>query len=35
MKATFANTDNVLWPGLSVATRVLVDTLKQVVVGPG
>ena len=34
MKATFANDDNVLWPGLSVATRVLVDTLKQVVVVP-
>jgi multidrug efflux system membrane fusion protein len=32
MKATFANTDNALWPGLSVATRVLVETLKQVVV---
>ena len=34
MKATFANKDNVLWPGLSVATRLLVDTLKQVVVVP-
>ena len=34
MKATFANDDNVLWPGLSVATRVLVDTLKRVVVVP-
>jgi multidrug efflux system membrane fusion protein len=34
MKATFANDDNVLWPGLSVATRLLVDTLKQVVVAP-
>jgi len=34
MKATFANKDNALWPGLSVATRVLVDTLKQVVVVP-
>ncbi|WP_246731866.1 efflux RND transporter periplasmic adaptor subunit [Methylocapsa sp. S129] len=34
MKATFANEDNVLWPGLSVATRLLVDTLKQVVVVP-
>jgi multidrug efflux system membrane fusion protein len=34
MKATFANDDNVLWPGLSVATRVLVDTLKQAVVVP-
>jgi membrane fusion protein, multidrug efflux system len=34
MKATFENTDNVLWPGLSVSTRLLVDTLKQVVVAP-
>jgi membrane fusion protein, multidrug efflux system len=34
MKATFANKDDVLWPGLSVSTRVLVDTLKQVVVAP-
>jgi multidrug efflux system membrane fusion protein len=34
MKATFANTDNVLWPGLSVTTRLLVDTLKQVTVIP-
>ncbi len=34
MKATFANTDNVLWPGLSVATRLLVDTLKDVIVVP-
>jgi multidrug efflux system membrane fusion protein len=34
MKATFENTDNVLWPGLSVATRLLVDTLKQVIVVP-
>jgi multidrug efflux system membrane fusion protein len=34
MKATFANKDNTLWPGLSVATRVLVDTRKQVVVVP-
>lgn len=34
MKATFENKDNVLWPGLSVATRLLVDTLKQVVVAP-
>jgi membrane fusion protein, multidrug efflux system len=32
MKATFKNEDNVLWPGLSVKTRLLVDTLKQVVV---
>jgi membrane fusion protein, multidrug efflux system len=34
MKATFENKDNVLWPGLSVSTRLLVDTLKQVVVIP-
>jgi multidrug efflux system membrane fusion protein len=34
MKATFENTENVLWPGLSVATRMLVDTLKQVAVVP-
>ena len=34
MKATFANADNVLWPGLSVSTRLLVETLKQVVVVP-
>jgi membrane fusion protein, multidrug efflux system len=34
MKATFENKDNILWPGLSVATRLLVDTLKQVVVVP-
>ena len=34
MKATFENKDNVLWPGLSVSTRLLVETLKQVVVIP-
>ncbi len=34
MKATFENTDNALWPGLSVATRLLVDTLRQVTVAP-
>jgi membrane fusion protein, multidrug efflux system len=32
MKATFENTDNALWPGLSVSTRLLVATLKQVTV---
>jgi membrane fusion protein, multidrug efflux system len=32
MKATFENTDNVLWPGLSVSTRLLLDTLKQAIV---
>jgi len=34
MKATFANKNDGLWPGLSVATRLLVDTLKQAVVVP-
>ncbi|MBV9566861.1 MAG: efflux RND transporter periplasmic adaptor subunit [Hyphomicrobiales bacterium] len=34
MKATFENKDNVLWPGLSVSTRLLVETLKQVAVVP-
>jgi multidrug efflux system membrane fusion protein len=34
MKATFANVDDVLWPGLSVSTRLLVETLKQVIVVP-
>ena len=34
MKATFANTDNVLWPGLSVSTRLLLDTLHDVIVVP-
>jgi multidrug efflux system membrane fusion protein len=34
MKATFENADNALWPGLSVSTRLLVETLKQVVVVP-
>ena len=34
MKATFENSDNALWPGLSVATRLLVNTLKNVVVVP-
>lgn len=34
MKATFANEDNALWPGLSVATRLLVTTRKNVVVAP-
>ena len=30
MKATFQNKDDALWPGLSVATRLLVDTRKNV-----
>jgi multidrug efflux system membrane fusion protein len=34
MKSTFANTDNILWPGLSVSTRLLLDTLKDVIVVP-
>jgi membrane fusion protein, multidrug efflux system len=34
MKAAFENKDNVLWPGLSVSTRLLLDTLKQAVVVP-
>jgi multidrug efflux system membrane fusion protein len=34
MKATFENTDGALWPGLSVSTRLLVDTLKQVIIVP-
>jgi multidrug efflux system membrane fusion protein len=34
LKGVFDNKDNVLWPGLSVQTRLLVDTLKQVVVIP-
>ncbi|MDQ0395606.1 efflux RND transporter periplasmic adaptor subunit [Labrys monachus] len=34
LKARFDNKDNALWPGLSVTTRMLVDTLKQVVVVP-
>jgi multidrug efflux system membrane fusion protein len=34
MKATFANTDNALWPGLSVSTKTLVKTMNQVTVIP-
>jgi multidrug efflux system membrane fusion protein len=34
LKGVFDNKDNVLWPGLSVQTRLLVDTLKQVAVIP-
>ena len=34
MKATFQNKDDALWPGLSVATRLLVDTPKNVPVIP-
>jgi len=34
LKASFDNPDNALWPGLSVTTRLLVDTLKDVLVVP-
>jgi multidrug efflux system membrane fusion protein len=34
LKARFDNKDNALWPGLSVTTRMLVDTRKQVIVVP-
>ncbi|MDR3439042.1 efflux RND transporter periplasmic adaptor subunit [Telmatospirillum sp.] len=34
LKASFANEDNALWPGLSVSTRLLVETLKGVTLIP-
>jgi multidrug efflux system membrane fusion protein len=34
LKGVFDNKDNILWPGLSVQTQLLVETLKQVVVIP-
>jgi multidrug efflux system membrane fusion protein len=34
LKAVFDNKDHVLWPGLSVSTRLLVTTLKNAVVVP-
>jgi multidrug efflux system membrane fusion protein len=34
LKASFANSDNTLWPGLSVATRLLVETLPEAIVVP-
>jgi multidrug efflux system membrane fusion protein len=34
MKATFANLDDALWPGLSVSTRLLVQTLDGALVVP-
>src|ERR1700761_5893773 len=34
LKARFDNKDNALWPGLSVNTRMLIETLKQVIVVP-
>lgn len=34
LKAIFDNKDHVLWPGLSVSTRLLVTTLKEAIVVP-
>jgi multidrug efflux system membrane fusion protein len=34
LKASFPNQDNALWPGLSVTTRLLVSTVRSVVVVP-
>lgn len=34
LKATFDNKDHALWPGLSVSTRLLVDTIKNATVMP-
>jgi len=34
LKATFDNKDHLLWPGLSVSTRLLVNTLKDAIVIP-
>jgi multidrug efflux system membrane fusion protein len=34
LKASFSNDDNALWPGLSVATRLLVTTLADAIVIP-
>jgi multidrug efflux system membrane fusion protein len=34
LKAIFDNKDHALWPGLSVATRLLVTTLKNAIVAP-
>jgi multidrug efflux system membrane fusion protein len=34
LKASFPNPDNALWPGLSVTTRLLVSTFRNVVVVP-
>ena len=34
MKSTFRNEDNALWPGLSVSTRMRVDTVKQATLVP-
>jgi multidrug efflux system membrane fusion protein len=34
LKATFENKDHALWPGLSVSTRLLIDTVKDATVMP-
>jgi len=34
LKATFDNKDHVLWPGLSVSTRLLIETVKDATVVP-
>lgn len=34
LKAVFANDDNALWPGRSVSTRLLIETLTEVIVVP-
>ena len=34
LKGTFDNKDHALWPGLSVSTRLLVDTVKNAIVVP-
>jgi multidrug efflux system membrane fusion protein len=34
MKATFENKDNVLWPGLSVSTQLLLETIKDSIAVP-
>ena len=34
LKGRFENEDDALWPGLSVSTRLLIDTLKDVAVAP-
>ena len=34
LKATFDNKDHALWPGLSVSTRLLVETVKDATVVP-
>jgi membrane fusion protein, multidrug efflux system len=34
LKASFDNTNNALWPGLSIATRLLLDTIPDAIVVP-